>query len=126
MKVEISTGELIDKISILEIKLLNIKDPSKIINVYKELQVLNTHFQELLDEYGSKIKDLYIKVSNVNKTLWDIEENIRKKESLKEFNEEFVELARQLYLVNDQRTNLKKEINLLTKSEFVEEKSYLH
>jgi hypothetical protein len=126
MKVEISTGELIDKISILEIKLLNIKDPSKIINVYKELQVLNTYFQELLDEYGSKIKDLYIKVSNVNKTLWDIEENIRKKESLKEFNEEFVELARQLYLVNDQRTNLKKEINLLTKSEFVEEKSYLH
>jgi hypothetical protein len=126
MKVEISTGELIDKISILEIKLLNIKDPSKIINIYKELQVLNTYFQELLDEYGSKIKDLYIKVSNVNKTLWDIEENIRKKESLKEFNEEFVELARQLYLVNDQRTNLKKEINLLTKSEFVEEKSYLH
>jgi uncharacterized coiled-coil DUF342 family protein len=126
MKVEISTGELIDKISILEIKLLNIKDPSKIINVYKELQALNIHFQELLDEYGSKIKDLYIKVSNVNKTLWDIKENIRKKESLKEFNEEFVELARQLYLVNDQRTNLKKEINLLTKSEFVEEKSYLH
>jgi hypothetical protein len=126
MKVEISTGELIDKISILEIKLLNIKDPSKIINVYKELQALNIHFQELLDEHGSKIKDLYIKVSNVNKTLWDIEENIRKKESLKEFNEEFVELARQLYLVNDQRTNLKKEINLLTKSEFVEEKSYLH
>ncbi len=126
MKVEISTGELIDKISILEIKLLNIKDPSKIINVYKELQVLNTHFQELLDEYGSKIKELYIKISNVNKTLWDIEENIRKKESLKEFNEEFVELARQLYLINDQRTNLKKEINLLTKSEFVEEKSYLH
>lgn len=126
MKVEISTGELIDKISILEIKLLNIKDPSKIINVYKELQTLNTHFQELLDEYGSKIKELYIKISNVNKTLWDIEENIRKKESLKEFNEEFVELARQLYLVNDQRTNLKKEINLLTKSKFVEEKSYLH
>lgn len=126
MKVEISTGELIDKISILEIKLLNIKDSSKIINVYKELQSLNTHFQELLDEYGSKIKELYIKISNVNKTLWDIEENIRKKESLKEFNEEFVELARQLYLVNDQRTNLKKEINLLTKSKFVEEKSYLH
>jgi hypothetical protein len=126
MKVEISTGELIDKISILEIKLLNIKDSSKIINVYKELQILNIHFQELLDEYGSKIKELYIKISNVNKTLWDIEENIRKKESLKEFNEEFVELARQLYLVNDQRTNLKKEINLLTKSKFVEEKSYLH
>ena len=126
MKVEISTGELIDKISILEIKLLNIKDSSKIINVYKELQILNTHFQELLDEYGSKIKELYIKISSINKTLWDIEENIRKKESLKEFNEEFVELARQLYLVNDQRTNLKKEINLLTKSEFVEEKSYLH
>ncbi len=126
MKVEISTGELIDKISILEIKLLNIKDSSKIINVYKELQILNIHFQELLVEYGSKIKELYIKISNVNKTLWDIEENIRKKESLKEFNEEFVELARQLYLVNDQRTNLKKEINLLTKSKFVEEKSYLH
>jgi len=124
MKVEISTGELLDKISILEIKLLNIKDKEKIKNVYKELQTLNPYFQDLLDEYGLKIKNLYIKLSNINKALWDIEDAIREKEASEEFDEEFVELARGVYITNDQRAAVKKEINLLTKSELVEEKSY--
>jgi len=124
MKVEISIGELLDKISILEIKLLNIKDKEKSKNVYKELETLNPYFQDLLDEYGIEIKNLYIKLSNINKTLWNIEDDIREKEKVEEFDEEFVELARSVYITNDQRAEVKKEINLLTKSELVEEKSY--
>ena len=124
MKVEISIGELLDKISILEIKLLNIKDEEKTKNVYKELAVLNPYFQDLLDEYGLKIKNLYIKLSNINKSLWDIEDAIRDKERAEEFDEEFVELARSVYITNDKRAAVKKEINLITKSELVEEKSY--
>jgi len=124
MKVEISIGELLDKISILEIKLLNINDEEKSKNVYKELEVLNPYFQDLLDKYGIEIKDLYIKLSNINKTLWNIEDDIREKEKAEEFDEEFVELARSVYITNDQRAAVKKEINLLTKSQLVEEKSY--
>ena len=124
MKIEVSIGELVDKLSILEIKLLNIKDPQKSSNVYKELETLNPHFQDLLDEYGIEMKNLYTKISKINKTLWDIEDSIREKESLEEFDEEFVELARSVYIVNDQRAAVKKEINLLTKSELIEEKSY--
>lgn len=124
MKVEVSTGELVDKLSILEIKLLNIKDKDKIKNIYKELEALNPYFQDLVDEYGIKLKNLYTKISNINKTLWDIEDAIRDKEKAEEFDEEFVELARSVYIVNDQRAAVKKEINLLTKSELVEEKSY--
>ena len=124
MKIEISIGELVDKLSILEIKLLNIKDKEKSKNVYKELETLNPYFQDLLDEYGIEMKNLYIKISDINKILWDIEDNIREKEALEEFDEEFVELARSVYIINDQRAAVKKEINLLTKSELIEEKSY--
>ena len=124
MKVEISIGELLDKISILEIKLLNIKDKEKTKNVYKELKTLNPYLQNLLDEYGVEMENLYTKISKINKTLWDIEDAIREKEAEEEFNEEFVELARSVYIINDQRAAVKKEINSLTKSELVEEKSY--
>ena len=124
MKVEISIGELLDKISVLEIKLLNIKDKEKTKNVYKELKTLNPYLQNLLDEYGVEMENLYTKISKINKTLWDIEDAIREKEAEEEFNEEFVELARSVYIINDQRAAVKKEINLLTKSELVEEKSY--
>ena len=124
MKIEISIGELVDKLSILEIKLLNIKDKEKSKNVYKELETLNPYFQDLLDKYGIEIKNLYIRISDINKILWGIEDNIREKEALEEFDEEFVELARSVYIVNDQRAAVKKEINLLTKSELIEEKSY--
>jgi hypothetical protein len=124
MKIEVSIGELVDKLSILEIKLLNIKDSHKSSNVYKELETLNPYFQDLLDEYGIEMKNLYTRISKINKTLWDIEDAIREKEAEEEFNEEFVELARSVYIINDQRAAVKKEINLLTKSELVEEKSY--
>ena len=124
MKIEISTGELMDKLSILEIKMQKIKDPKKSANVEKELKELNKHFQDLLDQYGELIKNHYLKLSKINKTLWDIEDNIRKKESAEEFDSEFVELARSVYITNDQRAKVKKEINLFTNSELLEEKSY--
>ena len=124
MKIEVSTGELVDKLSILEIKLLNITDKEKIKNVHKELNELNPHFQDLLDIYGTEMKNLYIKISNINKALWDIEDAIRDKEKAKEYDKKFVELARSVYITNDQRAAVKKEINLLTKSKLVEEKSY--
>ena len=124
MKIEISTGELIDKLSILEIKLTHIKDSKKSTNVYKELETLNPYFQDLLDEYGENIKTFYLKISQINKTLWDIEDALREKEASEEFDEEFVELARSVYITNDQRAAVKKEINLFTNSELVEEKSY--
>ena len=124
MKVEISIGELLDKISILEIKLLNIADKTKSANVYKELETLNPYFQDLLDVYGQDLKDLYIALSDINKILWRIEDDIRDKERSKEFDEEFVSLARNVYITNDQRAAVKKQINLLTDSDLVEEKSY--
>ena len=124
MKIEISIGELVDKLSILEIKLLNIRDSHKLTNIYKELETLNPYFQDLLDEYGINIKNLYTKISKINKTLWDIEDHIREKEAKQEFDKEFVELARGVYITNDQRAAVKKEINLLTKSKLIEEKSY--
>ena len=124
MKVEVSTGELVDKLSILEIKLLNIKDKEKTKNVYKELETLNPYFQDLLGEYGLEMKNLYTKISRINLTLWDIKDAIRDKGKAEEFDGEFVELARSVYIVNDQRAAVKKEINLLTKSKLVEEKSY--
>lgn len=124
MKVEISIGELLDKISILEIKLLNITDKTKSANVYKELETLNPYFQDLLDVYGQDLKDLYIALSDINKILWRIEDDIRDKERSKEFDEEFVSLARNVYITNDQRAAVKKQINLLTDSDLVEEKSY--
>ena len=124
MKIEISIGELIDKLSILEIKLTNIKDSKKSTNVYKELETLNPYFQDLLDEYGEDIKTFYLKISQINKMLWDIEDALREKEASEEFDEEFVELARSVYITNDQRAAVKKEINLFTNSELVEEKSY--
>ena len=124
MKIEISTGELMDKLSILEIKLQRIKDPNKSANVKKELKELNKHFQDLLDQYGEPIKNHYLELSKINKILWDIEDNIRKKEAAGEFNSEFVELARSVYITNDQRAKVKKSINLFTNSELIEEKSY--
>ena len=124
MKIEISIGELVDKLSILEIKLLNIRDSHKLTNIYKELETLNPYFQDLLEEYGINIKNLYTKISKINKTLWDIEDHIREKEAKQEFDKEFVELARSVYITNDQRAAVKKEINLLTKSKLIEEKSY--
>ena len=119
--VPISLGELMDKISILEIKKENMKG-IKLENVKKELDNLNSIV---------KIKNLDIdknflsNLRDVNKKLWVIEDKIREKESQNKFDKEFIELARSVYKENDKRASIKKEINLKYNSNFIEEKSYI-
>ena len=122
MKVEISDGELLDKISILQIKLERISDESKLNNIRTEYTALTKIGVKLLED--EQVSVLYNKVKEVNETLWDLEDDIRMKEKAKAFDEEFIRLAREIYRTNDRRAEAKKEINLLTGSLFVEEKSY--
>ena len=124
MKVEVSNGELLDKLSILELKLKNIKDNGKLINIKKEHGGLSPLCNNLFDNYGNELRSLYVKLSEINAELWKIEDDIRECERNKEFGDEFVRLARSVYFTNDKRSDVKKSINLLTKSGFVEEKSY--
>ena len=117
--IPVSTGEVIDKITILEIKQSKIQDKEKLENVIKELLYL----RKLVD--CSIVKSLYIELKEVNLALWDIEDKLRIKESNSEFDQAFIELARQVYFTNDRRAAIKKRINILTKSELVEEKQYV-
>lgn len=122
MKVEISDGELLDKISILQIKLERILDESKLRNIRTEYEALTETGVNLLED--EQVSVLYKKVKAINETLWDLEDDIRMKEKARAFDEEFIRLAREIYKTNDRRAEAKKEINLLTGSLFVEEKSY--
>ena len=116
----VSLGELIDKITILEIKKEKINS-SKLNNVLKELNYLNN----VLEEININVeKPLIEKLKKINRVLWDIEDEIRYKEFLKEFDETFIELARSVYLENDKRSSIKHEINSKYNSTIVEEKSY--
>tara|TARA_B100000524_G_scaffold345225_1_gene243537 strand:+ start:165 stop:551 length:387 start_codon:yes stop_codon:yes gene_type:complete len=124
MKVEISNGELLDKLSILDLKILNIKDQQKLINIKKEHNELSPMADELFNKYGSGLTTLYKELSVINEDLWKIEDDIRECEKNKNFGEEFVSLARAVYFTNDKRSDVKKSINLLTGSGLVEEKSY--
>jgi len=124
MKVEISNGELLDKVSILELKLLKIEDKEKLINIQKEFDELNPLCVVLFETFGSQLQNLYLKLANINGQLWDIEDWIRDCEREKRFDEEFIQLARSVYVTNDRRSEVKKEINILTGSGLVEEKSY--
>ena len=124
MKVEVSNGELLDKLSILELKLQNIKDNKKLINIKNEHGGLSPLCNNLFDNYGNELRSLYAKLSEINAELWKIEDDIRECERNKDFGDEFVQLARAVYFTNDKRSDVKKSINLLTESGFVEEKSY--
>lgn len=124
MKIEISNGELLDKISILELKMLNITDEDKLVNINNEFNELNPFVHDLFDKYGPEIQELYLNLSKINSQLWTIEDDIRECERSKDFSEKFVELARSVYITNDKRCDVKKEINILTESGLVEEKSY--
>ncbi len=116
----ISLGELIDKITILEIKKIHMTG-AKLENVDKELRLLNNILQEKNLEIAIYLIE-NLKV--VNNNLWEIEDKIRIKESHKEFDKEFIQLARSVYKENDRRASIKKEINKKYNSELVEEKSY--
>ena len=124
MKVEVSNGELLDKLSILELKLKNIKDDKKLINIKNEHGGLSPLCNNLFNNYGNELRSLYAKLSEINAELWKIEDDIRECERNKDFGDEFVRLVRAVYFTNDKRSDVKKSINLLTESGFVEEKSY--
>ena len=122
MKVEISNGELLDKFSILEIKMGNITEPSKLANVENEYRELTSDCTDLLRD--STISSLYSELKSINQKLWVIEDDIRDCERSKDFGPQFVSLAREVYFTNDDRARIKKEINLASGSSLVEEKSY--
>ena len=124
MLVEISNGELLDKISILELKMLKIEDEEKLVNVHKEFDTLNPLVVELFENNDSQLQNHYLELAEINGKLWDIEDWIRDCEREKRFDKEFVELARSVYITNDKRCEVKKLINILTSSGLVEEKSY--
>lgn len=124
MLVEISNGELLDKISILELKLLKVEDKEKLINVKKEFEVLNPLVVDLFINNDSQLQNHYLELAKLNGELWDIENWIRDCEREKRFDKEFVELARSVYITNDKRSDVKMLINLLTGSNLVEIKDY--
>lgn len=121
--IEIAPAELLDKMSILEIKSERIRDPEKLTNVRYELDLLKGIISDRYSEdtaMAALIRDL----KAVNEKLWDIEDEIRDCESRKDFGETFVQLARSVYLTNDRRAKIKREINTRCGSSIVEEKSY--
>ncbi|TCV97381.1 hypothetical protein EC912_101390 [Luteibacter rhizovicinus] len=123
IQVPVSYGELIDKITILEIKSVQIKDEAKLANVRNELDLLNATWAN--DRASdTDITDEWKRLREVNERLWDIEDRIRLKERAQAFDKEFIELARAVYFENDVRAAVKREINLALGSQLVEEKSY--
>lgn len=120
---EIGSGELIDKITILEIKSERIADEGKLKNIRHELSVLSAtrdaHLGDVdgLDKLAGQLKE-------INEALWVIEDDIRACEAEKDFGQKFIDLARAVYITNDKRAAVKKEINLLTGATIIEEKSY--
>lgn len=122
MEIEISNGELIDKLTILEIKLNYITALTQKDNIKKEYTYLKEKSQTLI--LNPTIYNLYRQLQKVNLKLWKIEDSIRLKEKLNEFDNEFISLARSVYKTNDERANIKKQINQITISTFIEEKSY--
>ena len=120
---EISAGELFDKISILEIKKIKIKDKTKRNIVLKELSSLQVTVKENIEKSKSLTR-LYKKLRSVNLRLWKIEDDIRDCERKRNFEDKFIKLARAVYFTNDERSRVKNNINSLTKSNISEVKSY--
>jgi hypothetical protein len=121
--IPISWGELFDKITILEIKIENLKEKNALKNVKTEHDQLNTIYNNnfLKDEIA---RVLFNDLKEINQKLWDIEDKIRDKERSKKFDREFIELARNVYFTNDERSRIKRNINETFGSEIIEEKSY--
>lgn len=133
INVPVSYGELLDKLTILELKLEYITDASKLENVRREYAILSDLERELLqkeplnDPTNSKVIELVqlrYKLRTVNQHIWKIEDSIRDCERRRNFSAMFIELARSVYLNNDERSRIKKEINTILGSDIVEEKSY--
>jgi peptidoglycan hydrolase CwlO-like protein len=120
MKIDVSNGEIVDKLTIIEIKLKHIKDEAKLKNLRKEYEVLDKAVSQII----SKDHDLYKELLKINQELWDIEDTIRDLERAKDFGPKFIETARAVYFTNDKRSEVKRQINELTGSDLIEEKSY--
>ncbi|PTL98350.1 MAG: hypothetical protein DA445_00155 [Bacteroidetes bacterium] len=126
LKIEVSNGEILDKVSILEIKLERILDLEKVRNIRKEYAALQNAVQHIealvsnLEEYSQATAEL----RSTNEALWDVEDALRLKEKARDFGDTFITLAREVYVLNDRRAVLKSTINNLTGSNLREEKSY--
>lgn len=123
IQVSVSLGELVDKITILKIKSMKIGDKIKLGHIHAELSELEASLDELGLDSG-KINEFITDLEQVNLSLWEIEDQIREKERLKSFDGEFIELARKVYLTNDQRFLIKNNCNETFGSRFKEVKSY--
>ena len=121
MKVEISNGELLDKISILEIKKLNMKNPENLANVEKEFLTLNPGVIDIFAKNGKEIKVLFLELAKVNRILWDLENQVRGKNIS---DKEFRKSSRMIFKYNEVRNQLKNDINIISGSEFKDVKEY--
>lgn len=121
--VPVSPGEVLDKITILEIKSERMTDPGKVANVRVELKLLRETWAANISD-DEVIRGLHAQLKEINEALWEIEDDIRDKERAKEFDERFIELARAVYFTNDRRSEVKKKLNLHLGSQIIEEKSY--
>lgn len=124
ISVEVSCGELIDKLTILSIKKENIKDENKLKNVVHEYNKLQKKADILRQINESKFDAFYSELKKINSELWEIEDEIRVHEKNNVFNDHFIELARSVYITNDQRFDTKNKINYFFSSGVVEEKNY--
>tara|TARA_B100001029_G_scaffold167061_1_gene159963 strand:+ start:5749 stop:6141 length:393 start_codon:yes stop_codon:yes gene_type:complete len=125
IEIPISTGELLDKLSILEIKKDKVKDSTKLKNINHEYDLLSNLSKNLKEKDEKSFNSLYEEILKVNKKLWDIEDKIRILESEKRFDEEFILVARSVYFINDDRFDIKKKINETFGSDVAEEKEYI-
>jgi hypothetical protein len=122
MKIEMSIGEVVDKLTILDIKLEKMTDMQKLLNIRKEYHLLKNELGKMNITLDS---EEFIKLREVNDRLWEIEDKIRTKEADQQFDDEFIQLARSVYFENDKRAELKKQINLKFGSNLIEEKEYV-
>ena len=120
MKIEVSNGEIADKLTIIEIKLEKIKDPAKLANLRNEYEVVSQAMSTIMN----KSHPLYRQLYEINTRLWVIEDHIRDLERAKDFTDDFVQTARSVYFINDDRSEIKRKINEATGSKLFEEKSY--
>ncbi len=123
INIEVSTGEFLDKMSILQIKSERIKDVNKLANINKELEILKKTWAES-PASETDISTLLAELKAINEALWDIEDRIRIKESEAAFDDEFIELSRSVYITNDRRSDVKRQLNQALGSNLMEEKSY--
>lgn len=128
MKIIVSNGEIVDKMTILQLKSEFIRHPDKLKNIHVEMSAMLDACLQIRDNLPAEKRPTFEvlgkELTEVNRMLWKIEDEIRLKEKAKEFDEAFINLARNVYKFNDRRSDLKKEINKLTNSAIVEEKSY--